>query len=475
MAYAEGSKILALKDVNNVRTLYEVTKDDLRKIPVVNELPSPSKSKKGLVYLYDDGDGEKQYVCVQTGENEYGWVAVLDGTSDAMEAAVYDPSGEVEKAGGIPEYVDDAISDSEERMEQYTDSSVSGAISSIPQSDWSITNRFNKAFIKNKPFYSTPYSSDIFIGSVSFAVTPTETRTWLGKTYYIRRFYDHQSSNHQLIVGDQYTVSDGQYTWTGIVQSASMGGDPNYDAENPLILPEGAGYVFFEIHEYITDERQHWAYIPCVGVTATQLPFLPKTITVKHTMSYQRIQKEYIPMASDILMYDDPRPVSGRSVGAYAEAKSAKVTTIDSSSTDSQYPSAKAVYDFVDDTAELQTRKVTTIGSSSTDSQYPSAKAVYDLVSQSSGGSSVRMGTINLGTSWSGSDPYSQTVTVTGVTVTANSKVDLQPDSSFMSQLTTDGVTALWIENNNGVLTAYAIGGSPSVAMTVQCTVTEIS
>lgn len=67
-----------------------------------------------------------------------------------------------------------------------------------------------------------------------------------------------------------------------------------------------------------------------------------------------------------------------------------KVTSIDSSSDDTQYPTAKLLYDTkqtlsgliqdVDDEAEKTASKVTTIDSSSTDTQYPSAKAVYTAI-----------------------------------------------------------------------------------------------
>ena len=85
----------------------------------------------------------------------------------------------------------------------------------------------------------------------------------------------------------------------------------------------------------------------------------------------------------------------------------------------------------------------------------------------------TQVGSIALSSSWSGSGPYSQTVTVTGATVTANSKVDIQLTAAQIASLIAAGVTGLVIENNNGTLTAWAVGASPS-AMTVQVTVTEV-
>lgn len=86
-----------------------------------------------------------------------------------------------------------------------------------------------------------------------------------------------------------------------------------------------------------------------------------------------------------------------------------------------------------------------------------------------------RVGTITLSATWSGSGPYTQTVTVTGATVTANSRVDLQLGAAALQLLVDDGVAALWVENNNGTLTAYALGAAPSAGGTVQCTVTEVA
>lgn len=82
-------------------------------------------------------------------------------------------------------------------------------------------------------------------------------------------------------------------------------------------------------------------------------------------------------------------------------------------------------------------------------------------------------GSISFGTTWSGNGPYTQTVTVSNATIVADSKVDLQPNSTALAQMISDGVTALWIENSGGTLTAYALGAAPSAAMTMQCTVSS--
>lgn len=83
--------------------------------------------------------------------------------------------------------------------------------------------------------------------------------------------------------------------------------------------------------------------------------------------------------------------------------------------------------------------------------------------------------TITFSQSWSGSGPYTQTVTVTGATVTSNSSISLKPTAAQIAQLIADGVKAITIENNAGTLTAYALGKTPSTAMTIACTVIEVA
>lgn len=90
-------------------------------------------------------------------------------------------------------------------------------------------------------------------------------------------------------------------------------------------------------------------------------------------------------------------------------------------------------------------------------------------------GKQVRTVSVTLSTAWVGNaSPYTQTVNITGTT--ANSKVDLEPNATVLGQMATDKVTALYIENNAGTLTAYAIGKqAPSAQMTVQASITEVT
>jgi hypothetical protein len=84
-----------------------------------------------------------------------------------------------------------------------------------------------------------------------------------------------------------------------------------------------------------------------------------------------------------------------------------------------------------------------------------------------------KMTTVTLkAANWTGdTNPWSQVVTVNGVTV--NSKVDLQPTAVQIVEFQNNDI-ALIAENNDGVVTVYAIGGKPTKDYTMQALITEV-
>jgi hypothetical protein len=67
---------------------------------------------------------------------------------------------------------------------------------------------------------------------------------------------------------------------------------------------------------------------------------------------------------------------------------------------------------------------------------------------------------------------YAQTVT--SLDVQDGDRVDLMSTMDVIAQLENDGVSMLYVENNNGVLTAYSRGGVPSVKLTVPATLWHV-
>lgn len=88
-------------------------------------------------------------------------------------------------------------------------------------------------------------------------------------------------------------------------------------------------------------------------------------------------------------------------------------------------------------------------------------------------GTSARIAEIYLPVSeWKGGEsPYSQVVDMN--TVSIRSKVDLQLSVDQTKKICTEGF-ALTAENNEGVVTVYAIGNKPQESYTIQATVTEV-
>ena len=75
--------------------------------------------------------------------------------------------------------------------------------------------------------------------------------------------------------------------------------------------------------------------------------------------------------------------------------------------------------------------------------------------------------------SWTGTaSPYTQSVTISGGT--AASQVDIQANATVIQQMMNDGTNAIYIANNNGTFTAYAVGEKPTANLIVQLTVYDV-
>ena len=73
---------------------------------------------------------------------------------------------------------------------------------------------------------------------------------------------------------------------------------------------------------------------------------------------------------------------------------------------------------------------------------------------------------------WTGtSNPWSQVVTINGVT--ANSKLDLLPTATQIVELQSSEIT-LMLQNDDGIVTAWAINGKPNADLTMQVLIQEV-
>ena len=88
-------------------------------------------------------------------------------------------------------------------------------------------------------------------------------------------------------------------------------------------------------------------------------------------------------------------------------------------------------------------------------------------------GSTTQISSVNLSTSkWVGTaSPYSQVVTIPGTT--KNSKIDLNPTVTQLSDFHDKDITFV-VGNNNGTITVYCIGQKPAKDYTMQVTITEV-
>lgn len=75
--------------------------------------------------------------------------------------------------------------------------------------------------------------------------------------------------------------------------------------------------------------------------------------------------------------------------------------------------------------------------------------------------------------SWTGSGPYTQTITISGGT--ANTKVDIMFNDTVYQQMVDDQVGYLAIANNSGTFTATASGGKLSADLSIQVECKEVT
>lgn len=74
--------------------------------------------------------------------------------------------------------------------------------------------------------------------------------------------------------------------------------------------------------------------------------------------------------------------------------------------------------------------------------------------------------------SWAGEGPYTQTVTVPGVTAT--SQINITPNATLL-QAAMDQGFSLVFGNNGGTITAYAVGAQPTTELIVPVVIQEVS
>lgn len=98
----------------------------------------------------------------------------------------------------------------------------------------------------------------------------------------------------------------------------------------------------------------------------------------------------------------------------------------------------------------------------------------YGWANAQGGGSAPLVKSVTLPAAWTASGSnYMQGVVISDVT--ANTQINVQPDASVMAQLMGDGASGLYFENNNGTVSAVAVGARPSAAITVQVTLIEVT
>jgi hypothetical protein len=73
--------------------------------------------------------------------------------------------------------------------------------------------------------------------------------------------------------------------------------------------------------------------------------------------------------------------------------------------------------------------------------------------------------------SWEGEGPYTQSLSISDITV--NSKIDMQADATTIANIV-DGEFSITIKNDNGIVTAYAVGKKPKFDLELTLSIIEV-
>lgn len=317
--------------------------------------------------------------------------------------------------------------------EHWSQTSLNGIVSSLSEID-------DNSASASKTWSSSKISNSI--NSLIADTTESTVSTWSSNkisseiSSIIDDNYDRTTSTWSAVklIEERDRLGNAQLIF-GMIQANSSGSSPNYQitVTSPSNFEDQTSYptVFF---------LKSYVYIPTVESGTGEA-----TKTVRIGVNVYNIAKnEPVVKSSDyVIIYKPPG-------SSYL-----KMFPL-------QYSSVQSIYGIIG--TELVTTEATTLRG-----------AINELdadITALSTSLKPKIVTLSVGTTWSGSGPYTQEITIDGGT--ANTKVDLQPDSTVINQMVSDGCMALYVVNDNGVFTLYALDAAPSTALNIQATLTEV-